>query len=254
MTVKILYIDIETAPHTAYVWGLFKETVNSERIIDTGRVLCFAYRWNNDKKIHFVSERDGRAKMLDEAHRVLDEADIIVTYNGNKFDIPMLNRELIKGGYPPPAPSKQIDLYRVVRSRFRFASNKLDMVASELNLRRKVRHSGFDLWVRCMAGEPKAWAKMERYNKRDVLILEKLYHRVLPWIKGHPNVALFSSSKPVLSRPACPACGEAKLTSRGFATNKSRTYRRYQCSACGSWSRSEKCEKASSPVVVTSHG
>jgi DNA polymerase elongation subunit (family B) len=249
---KILDIDIETAPHTVHVWGLFKQNIAINQIMDTGRVLCFAWRWRGEPGgVQFISELEGRSKMLTKAHMLLDQADIVVTYNGKKFDIPTLNKEFLEAGMGPPSPYKQVDLYRTARSQFRFASNKMDHLAKELGIKTKVRHSGHDLWVRCMAGDKKAWAKMERYNKRDVLILDKLYTKLLPWITNHPNVALYTT--PTSDKPVCPNCGSTKLISRGHAYTKSFAYRRYSCNNCSTWSRGRTNSKDVSPPKVVGY-
>jgi RNase_H superfamily len=159
----------------------------------------------------------------------MDEADAIVHYNGNKFDIPTLNKEFILEGMSPPSPARQIDLLRVCRSRFRFPSNKLDYVAQRLGLGEK-KQTTFKLWVDCMNNDPKAWKKMEAYNKHDVKLLERVYDRVKPWIKGHPNHSLFESAL------VCPTCGGTKYQRRGYAHTTAATYARYQCvGGCGSW-------------------
>lgn len=235
---KILALDIETAPHTAHVWSLWKQNVSLSQLRETGRVLCVAWKWIGESgPVHYISEVHGKQKMLDTVHALLDETDIVVTYNGKKFDLPTLNKEFLESGYSPPAPYKQVDLYLTARSKFRFASNKMDHLAKQLGIKTKVRHSGHELWVRCMEGDPKAWLKMARYNKRDVMILCKLYEKMLPWIGNHPNVNLYIPTKKA-NTPSCPSCGSCKLHSRGVATNKSYSYIRYQCTSCGSWSRS----------------
>jgi DNA polymerase elongation subunit (family B) len=242
---KILAFDLETAPHTAHVWGLFKQTVSLSQLQETGRVLCFAWRWVGEKDpIQFISEREGRKDMLMKAHQLLSEADIVLSYNGKKFDLPTLNKEFLEAGLPPPAPYKQVDLYVTAKRQFRFASNKMDHLAKQLGIRTKVRHSGHELWVRCMAGDPKAWEKMERYNKRDVLILDKLYQRMLPWIVSHPNVTITQDDRKHVS---CPTCGAERLQRRGVACTKTYTYARYQCTSCGSWSRSRLLDKSEAP-------
>ena len=232
---KILEIDIETSPHTAYVWGLFKENVPIQRLIETGRVMCFAAKWLGNKEIHFHSEwNDGHENMINRAHELMSEADGIVHYNGNKFDIPTLNKEFVYYKIPPAAPVKHIDLYKVVRSSFRFPSNKLDYVSQQLGLGKKASHEGFELWVKCMNGEEVAQRKMERYNIQDVRLLESLYKRLLPWIQNHPNYALFN---PDIKRPVCPNCGSTHQQSRGYYDTKTMRYQRFQCQKCGTWTR-----------------
>jgi DNA polymerase elongation subunit (family B) len=103
---KILLLDIETSPHSAYVWGLFKQTINLAQIQETGRVLCASYKWLGEKHTHFVGEWEhGAVGMLDVLHRVMEDADVIITYNGNRFDLPTLNKEFLLFGFKPPATS-----------------------------------------------------------------------------------------------------------------------------------------------------
>lgn len=246
---KILLLDIETAPNTAYVWSLFKEFVPLDRLIATGRVMCFSYCWHGDKNVQFVSEQDkGHEDMVRVAHALCEEADAIVTYNGDRFDIPTLHREFVKYGLSPPSPCASIDLYKTVRKRFRFPSNKLDHVCKELDLGQKMRHEGFELWVKCMNGDAMAWKSMKRYNKHDVKLVVKLYDRLLPWISGHPNHAHFVKK---LRWTTCPHCGKDSLTKRGFYITKTRKYQRWQCTDCGSWSRSRVSTRNDHTEVFT---
>jgi len=135
---------------------------------DTSRVLCSAYKWLGEKKTNFTSEwTDGVDGMLEKMYNVIEEADAIVTYNGNRFDLPTLNKEFLLTGYRPPAPYKSVDLYRTVKNKFRFASNKLDHVAQQLGLGSKTDHYGFQMWLDVMDGNKKAQKLMETYNKLE---------------------------------------------------------------------------------------
>lgn len=223
---KILLLDIETSPNTAYVWGLFQQNVAITQIKDTSKVLCYSYKWYGDKNVVWA-----RGENLETIHKRLDEADVVVHYYGKRFDIPVLNRAFVKAGMPPPSPIKQIDLKEVVKNNFKFASNKLDHVAQELGLGKK-EDTDFQLWVDCMNDVPEAWEKMESYNIQDVLLLEKLYDRLMPWIKNHPNHGLYNGGQPV-----CPNCGKHHVQKRGFAFAQALKYQRYQCQSCGNWFR-----------------
>jgi len=169
--------------------------------------------------------------MLLAAHRLLDKADVVIHYNGTSFDIPTLNKEFVTHEIPPPSPYKQVDLLLSARKQFRFPSNKLDYVAKALKIGAKVRHTGFEMWVKCMAGDATAWKLMERYNRKDVTVLEALYNRVLPWIDGHPNVGTHED------KSLCPTCGSSKFQRRGLAITRTMRYPRYQCRDCGRWFR-----------------
>lgn len=235
MTARVLILDIETAPHTAYVWGLWDQNVGLSQLIETGRVMSVAAKWQGEKFIYqFDEHRDGPLTMIEETHRLVDEADAVVHYNGTKFDIPMLNKEFVKLGMSPPSGVKEIDLLKTVRSRFRFPSNKLDYVAKHLDLGSKENNEGFKLWVKCMEGDAKAWTKMRKYNIQDVLLTEKLYDVLIPWIKGGLNHGLFSEEM------NCVKCGSFDLIKRGFATTNTGRYQRWQCSDCGGWNQEKK--------------
>lgn len=236
---KILLLDIETSPHSVYAWGLFKQNISLSQVRDTSRVLCASYKWLGDKKTYFVSEwKEGVDVMLEELYNVIEEADAIVTYNGNRFDLPTLNKEFLLNNYKPPAPYKSVDLYRTAKSKFRFASNKLDHVAQQLGLGSKTSHYGFQMWVDVMEGNRKAQKLMEQYNKQDVILLEKVYNVVLPWIANHPNHSHHSGSA------VCPNCGSKHLQHRGFTITAVGRQQRFQCQDCGKWSKSaESYEK-----------
>ena len=221
---KLLHLDVETSPNTAFLWGLFKQTVSISQIVESSYLLCWSAKWHKQKEIMFSSKHVAtEIAMLDELWRLLDEADVVVHYNGRKFDIPTINKEFLLNGYAPPSPYKQIDLLSITRQQFRFPSNKLDYVAQQLGLGKKHPHIGFELWVKCMENDPKAWKMMEKYNKQDVVLLEKLYIELLPWITSHPNMGLYVDA----DRPVCTNCGGTNLYKRGFSKTLSQMYSFY---------------------------
>lgn len=239
--VKVLFFDIETMPHEVYTWGLWDQNVGLSQIIQPGRVFAFAAKWLGQKDTQFYSDYNhGHADMVQAAHDLLSQADIVVTYNGISFDIPHMQREFLLAGLNPPKPYKQIDLLRVAKRQFKFASNKLDFLSQQLGLGRKTSHEGFDLWVKCMADEPQAWAKMSRYAQQDVRLTEKLYHYLLPWLTNVPHIGQMDGAE-----HSCWACGGTKLTRDGTAYANVTSYRLYSCDKCGAWVRgSTKLQEA----------
>jgi hypothetical protein len=234
--VKTLYIDIESSPNVAHVWGLFRQTVSLSQLQESTRMISFAAKWKGSKKVYFYSEfHSGQRAMLTAAHELLSEADVVVTYNGKGYDIPNLNREFVLAKMVPPAPFMHVDLLQTIRRKFRFASTKLAHVTKQLGLNTKVENGGHMLWVRCMAGDPKAWAIMRRYNRQDVVILEELHDRVLPWTVGQPNSRLMFGD-------GCPVCGSEELVKEGFAYTSLGKYQRFHCRDCGGWSKSSRRE------------
>jgi DNA-directed RNA polymerase subunit RPC12/RpoP len=184
-----------------------------------------------DRDIQFV-----RTDIAQTAWNLLDEADIVVGYNQKSFDIPTLQREIVTSIGKPPSPFRQVDLYQVVRRQFRFASNKLDYVAEQLKVGRKVRHEGHDLWTKVIAGDERAWLRMQKYCCRDVRITAGVYGVLLPWIPAHPNVAIIDA----LGGLRCPSCGSLRFHREGSAFTAAGAYQRYKCNDCGRWFRPTK--------------
>lgn len=253
---RILVIDIETAPNVVHAWGLFNQNIGLNQVIQPGYVLCFAAKFVGEKTVHFARvqhDKDGkvtkksRTAMLKAARELLDEADIVVHYNGCAFDIPRLNAEFIENGFTPPAPFKQVDLYLALRKNAKFTSHKLAYIAEKLSIGAKVGHEGHGLWKRVMEEDEAAWKRMEKYNVGDIKLTEELYHAVRPWISNHPNIALYT--KP--DGHTCPNCGSDSLQKRGYAYTGVGVYQRYQCK-CGAWSRGKRNQGTTSVRGVVS--
>ncbi len=242
---KLLTLDIETRPNIAHVWGLWDQNISLNQLQESVGILSFAAKWRGDKKVEFRSVfHDGHDKMIKRAHALLEEADAVIHFNGTDFDIPHLNREFLLSGMSPPSPFAQIDLLQTVRGRFKFASNKLDHVSQKLGIGSKLKHEGHDLWVKCMAGDAKAWSRMRRYNIKDVELTEKVYDKLLPWIKNHPHPGVFSED----GRGACSRCGDRLgLKRRGTLHSLAGAFQRYQCAVCGAWSKGPKVEAVKAP-------
>ncbi len=245
---KILLLDIETAPNLVWTWGLFNQNIAINQIEKPGYVLSWAAKFlGKNKAIYFSSVNDGK-DMLTWAHELISEADAVVHWNGTSFDLPTLNQEFLTSGLGPPSPVVEVDLLLVARKRFRLLSNKLDYVAQYLGVGKKVAHEGMTLWLKCMEGDAKAWAKMKKYNIHDVKLLEAVYGHFLPWIPNHPNHGLFTEGTDMV----CPNCGGSKLHKRGTSYSRTMTYQRYQCQGCGTWTRSRltNLDKSKRPAIL----
>lgn len=231
---KTLFLDIECSPAIAYLWRLRENYVPVEHLVKPGYTLCWSARWRGDKEIQFDSVyRSGAKRMTKRIHTLLDKADAVVGYNSKAYDLPTLQKDFLLARLNPPAPYKQIDLYQTAKQ-FNFISRKLNFITKQLDLGEKVKHRGMELWTGCMEGDPKSWAEMEKYNKQDVVLLEKAYDILKPWIKNHPSYALYAGKKDEVV--GCPICA-GETEKRGFAYTAVGKYQRYQCTGCGHWSR-----------------
>lgn len=230
---KLLMLDIETAPAIAHVWNLFKENIPLDRLMESGYTLCWAAKWYGEKEIFFDSlHQSGPKTMARGAHKLLGEADAVVHFNGQRFDIPTLNREFILHDLKPPAPYKQIDLLKVARKNFKFQSNKMEYIVKVLGIGEKYKHAGYQTWVGCMNNDPVSWADMKTYNIHDVIMLERIYDEFKPWIQGHPNHSVYGGEL------VCTNCGGKRLVKRGYQFTATAKYQRFLCRDCGTWCRS----------------
>ena len=225
---KILILDIETRPTIAYVWRAWDENTSPDKVIKHGGLLCWAAKWAGQRDKIFMSEWEhGHEAMVEGIHALLEEADAVVTFNGDKFDLPILQGEFLLAGLKPPAPTTSIDVIKTIKKLGLFM-NRLAYVGPLLGLGGKLTHEGFKLWSAVNDGDPKAQDKMKRYNIRDIVLLESLYKKVKPYIKNHPHLGS--------TKHECGACGSNHVQSRGFRRTKYFKIQRIQCQNCGSWS------------------
>jgi len=240
---RTLIYDIELAPNVVSTWSLFQPRVGINQIIEPSRIICFAYRWLGEKKTRFASEwDDGYSQMIARLHALFDEADVVCGFNSVSFDDKHARAAFLVEGLAPPAPFKQLDLFREVRRQFNFPSRKLDYLCQRLGLGSKVKHTGQELWnevLRPSSEESgvKARKLMERYCKTDVDLTVELYDTLSAWLSPALNAGLFVDS----DEPVCPSCGSA-VQRRGWAYTTHLRYRRFYCSGCHRWSRAKSCD------------
>lgn len=238
---KILFLDIESSGLTAYVWGRWDQRVSQQQVIKESYLLSYAYKWGHERKTHVdglinyegaVEGQDDKC-LMEGLWKALDEADIVIGHYLNKFDIPEIMRRFVVHGMTPPSPFRTICTNAAAKKYFRFSSNRLGDLGEQLGVGTKLKHTGFEMWRDCFAGDTKAWGLMMRYNKQDVVLLEKVYKRLLPFIANHINLGAYVDS----DSPVCSKCGSSHLQQRGTSTTQLGRYQRYACNDCGAWSR-----------------
>lgn len=235
---RILLFDIETAPNLSYTWGKWEQNVIDFK--EQWYMLTFSWKWLGDKKVNVASLPDWnfsykKNKTNDEQLVFLlwdlfNEADIIIAHNGDEFDIKKVNARFAFHKLPPPAPYKTIDTKKVAKRYFKFESNSLNDLGQYLKLGEKLKTGGFDLWLGCMSNNKKSWKTMCDYNKQDVILLEKIYLYLRPWMNNHPNISLLNGDT-----QGCPNCGSMNLQKRGFNISRTSRMQRWQCKDCASW-------------------
>jgi uncharacterized protein YprB with RNaseH-like and TPR domain len=226
-----ILFDIETSALVSRTWGTVDQSVI--KVVKDWKILCFSYKKLGEKKTFVESLRNQTEKsLIKKLHSVLDEADVVIAHNGNRFDIRKVNAKFVEYGLPPTPDYHKIDTLKVARKYFAFTSNRLDDLGKLLGVGEKVKHPGFEMWEGCERGEAKWFDLMEKYNRQDVNLLEKVYYKLYPWVRNHPNVNVIDNKE-----NSCPNCGSENLQRRGYGFTRTGKYQRFQCKECGAWSR-----------------
>ena len=249
---KILLLDLESSLILGFVWGLYDQNLNYNNIVQDWHLLCWSAKWLFDSEVMTDVLTVKEAKNHDDKRicesiwKLMNEADVIISHNGNQFDLKKFNSRFIKNGLNPPRNYQSIDTLMVARNGFGFTSNKLDDLCEFFGLPKKTE-TNYDLWKRCFYGDAKALEDMVLYNKNDVSILEELYLKLRGWIKGHPNMNLWNEE----SASVCPNCSGEIEFDGDYYTPLNR-YDAWRCKECGAVGRSKKnnLDKEKSKLIV----
>lgn len=243
---KILTIDIERLPGLARVWEPKTRYIAARNFVEWPRLLCWSARWYGQRRQMFASEWEDREAMIRRSWELYDEADIVVTYNGIRFDNKHLRTDWLTLGLEPPRPWKDVDLFAVVKQ-FGFESKSLDTVTRRLGRPGKATFYDMDGAQAAVNGDATAQRRLKRYNAGDVELTEWLYDRLRGWIPTHPFVGTHGDEK------VCPQCNSTDLRLeptpyRAVVID----YALYRCKNCGGLVRAGWHARAASTRAVRS--
>jgi len=236
---KILLLDIETTPMEVYVWGLSKnDYISPTFVLKDYNVICYSAKWLFDSKMMHDVQTPKEARKRDDKrvtksiYALMDEADIIIGHNVDRFDDRKLKARFVLNGFPPLSPYRNIDTYKIAKQ-FGFSSNKLDYLGKLIIRRQKIK-TDFDLWKRCLAGDKDALKEMSVYCDGDVALLEDIYLFFRGWMKSHPNLGVWDDS----DGESCPVCLSKELEDNGkYMSTNTNLYASKRCKKCGAYSR-----------------
>lgn len=232
---NILFWDIETSLMKAYTFSLWPERISIDDVISDWRILCICYAWNDEPP----QEITGTEKeIVRKFSKILNEADISVYHNGDKFDLKRLRSKIVEYGLPSIKQfnsANTVDTYKVVKKECNFSSNKLDFIARNVMKIGSKIVTNKKLWIDATEGCEDALARMVTYCKRDVVVLRNVYKRLRPYITNHPNMNHYSNGDSV-----CTNCGSSHIQKRGFRLTRVGRYQAYQCLDCTGYFQSGK--------------
>lgn len=238
---RILVLDIETQRAVVETFNLWPKYISIDNVIMDARILCFAAKWHDEDKVLFKAawddaDEDAYVSMIEYAWQLLDEADFVVTWNGDKFDVQWMEGEFARLNLGRPAPYKSLDLIKTAKRQFgkSLLSLKLDWSSRQWLGDQKSSHEGIDLWHEIRYGNQRQSRNAQRimrgYNIQDVVLTGQLLDRYLPWMTVNFAVVDGESA-------GCTKCGSGDLQRRGWRYTNAYKYQQYCCNDCGSWSR-----------------
>lgn len=234
---KILLWDIETSYYVHTSWTKWTPGM---KLIKEKSVICIAYKWLGDKRTHVISIGDDKKRfaadpfddeyVIKEFQKVIETADLAIAHNGDKFDMKFFNSRLLKHGLDPILV-KTYDTLKGAKRFFSFHSNRLGDIAKYLKVNKKTR-TEITWWDDILFKNCKKSLKlMEDYCKQDVLVLEDVYKKLLPFIQiGHPNVAIMQGAHKDTTK--CPRCSSSNRTGWGTVMLMTGRYQKYKCLDC----------------------
>lgn len=230
--IKRLFFDIETSPMIVYSWRTgYNINLPYENIIEDWKVICISWKWQNEDKVHNLTWDENKCdkKMLEQFIKVMNEADECIAHNGDRFDIKKIRTRCIKHRIPMFPKYRSLDTLKKVRGSFKFDSNRLDYVAQYLGVGAKLKHEGFQMWVKCMEGDKQALKDMVEYCDMDIIVLQDVYETIEGYIKHNTHVGVHNGEL----KHSCPSCGSTNpVLLKNEVTAAGTIKRRMECNSC----------------------
>lgn len=241
-TARILLLDIETLPGEFYAFDPKVEYLSPDKKIKDWSISCYAAKWLFEPEImgEVVTKQEAfdrkELSILEGIWKLMNEAHIIVTQNGNNFDIKKIKTKFIKYNFIPPSKFLSVDTLQVARSEFGFTYNRLDELGQEFGIGKKI-DMVFNDWKMCLTNDDDAedyLHNMLTYCKRDVApLLEDVYLHMLPWIPNHPNLSLYTDQ----DEEVCRNCESSDLSWGEKYPTPAGIWKGWRCNSCGAIGR-----------------
>lgn len=220
-SVKYLYFDLESSLMEGYFFKIWDENIPISRVKKHSHLLTAAWA-TNDGEVESIRITPEDVKTSNDFAVVvkmiemINSCDVLVSYNGKRFDLKLLNTRAIFWGLPPITTKKHIDLFEQAKKSFKFPSNSMQNVSKYLGLDGKIETGQTMLWERCANYDNKevcsqALEEMETYNRQDIEATRDLHKRLQGWGKNTPNIGTIAKSKDGVEGLRCTHCGSSDV-------------------------------------------
>ena len=181
---KVLIYDIETSYNIGKFWRTgYNLNINPGDIIHERAIICISYKWLGEDQVYSLTWDKNQCDkfLLEQFIPILDEADMIVAHNGDRYDLKFIKTRALKHNLKMLINYKQFDTLKVAKAKFMFNSNKLDYISKFLGAEGKIS-TEMKLWDDIILRKcPKAMIEMLTYCEEDVRQLEIVYNALVSW-------------------------------------------------------------------------
>ncbi len=200
---------------------------------DLGLIYCMGWKVLGEKQTHLESVWDTKQKTpLDDKElciklrEILEGADMLVTYNGIKCDVPFLQTRLLHHRLAPLPPIAHKYVYFTSRFKLKLSRNRLYDVQTFLGFKNKKTPVNLYKWLEALVGNKAAQAEILHHCKQDVKVLEDAYLTLRPLMGAHPRLHGYGD---------CNKCGGTLLKNKIFYTSDRNNKICLKCKSCGGY-------------------
>ena len=253
--INVLYWDLESSLMGTLTFGIWNQNISGNRITKHSHLLSNSWAFNDEPpqgvrlSPEDVAEGNDLLVVIDTI-RAIEKSDLIISFNGKKFDVPLLKTRALLHGLPPIKFPPHLDLMQEAKRNFRFPSNSMQNISLYLGEHGKLATSGRNLWERCYHFQNyddcnDALAQMLEYGLRDIDATRDLHKRLQGWFKSPVNIGLITKEINGVNTKdnhdlLCPHCSSKdvdKIGSKAYTSVSS--FNIYRCgnSVCRGLSR-----------------
>ena len=190
---KVLIYDLETSYNIVKSWRVgYQLNINPSDILHERAIICVSYKWLDEDTIYNITWDKNQCDkfLIEQFIEVLNDADLIVAHNGDRFDLKWIKTRAIKHDLPMLIDYNQFDTLKVAKKKFLFNSNKLDYISEFLGFGNKIK-TNMALWDDIILRKSKeAMIEMVKYCDMDVELLEKVYKKLVSWEKPKTHLGV----------------------------------------------------------------
>ena len=252
---NVLYWDLESSLMGTLTFGIWNQNISGNRITKHSHLLSNSWAFNDEPPQGVrLSPEDVESSndlmVVVDSIKAIEKADLLVSFNGKRFDVPLLKTRALLHGLPPIKFPPHLDLMQEAKKNFRFPSNSMQNISLYLGEHGKLATSGRNLWERCYHYQNyddcnDALAQMLEYGLQDIDATRDLHKRLQGWFKSPVNIGLITKEINGVNTKdnrdlLCPHCSSKdvdKIGSKAYTSVSS--FNIYRCgnSVCRGLSR-----------------